>query len=107
MVADVRDLDPLPAADLYLFGDVLEHMAPADAVKVWDRARLAAKWLVLSLPVLPCPQGPFEGNIHEIHVADWDIPSVLHNFPGITAHVGAPAVPPGSVAGAFIAEGLA
>jgi hypothetical protein len=106
LVRDVRDPEPLPEADLYLFGDVLEHMSPLDAVQTWNRAREAASWLVLSIPVLPCPQGPFEGNIHEIHQADWDMAGVLEKFPGIVAHVGPPAVPPGAVAGAFIAEGL-
>ena len=107
LVSDIRSLIPLPDADLYLFGDVLEHMPPIDAVEVWRRAREAASWLVLAIPVMPCPQGPFEGNIHEIHQADWDLPGVLESFPGIVAYVGPPAVPPGAVAGAFIAEGLA
>lgn len=106
MPFDLRDLDPFPRADLVIFGDVLEHMVAADAVTVWNRAREASRWLVLALPVLPYPQGEVEGNPHEAHLHDWDIPSVLESFAGIVAHCGPPAVPPGQTAGAFVAEGL-
>lgn len=104
IVSDVRDLDPLPEADLYLFGDVLEHMPAADAVKVWDRAREASRWLVINLPVLDYPQGMLDGNPHEEHLAQWDMDSVLGSFAGITAWTG-PAEH-GSRVGAFIAGGL-
>ena len=103
ILADIRTLGPYPQADLWLLADVLEHMEPGDAVTVWQRAREAARWLVLSLPVLPYPQGPEFGNPHEAHVHDWDVGSVLGTFTGIVAC----ALPPsGLAAGAFIAEGL-
>ena len=107
LVADVRVMDPLPAADLYLFGDVMEHMLPIDAMGVWNRARAVSSLLVLCLPVKHYPQGEIDGNPHEAHLADWDIPSVLDCFPRIVAHAGPPPVPPGQAAGAFIAEGSA
>jgi hypothetical protein len=102
VVADVREAD-LPSADLYLLGDVLEHMSAGDALRVWGRAGLAAPWLVLSLPVLPYPQGPEFGNPHEAHLHQWDMSSVLASFPGIVDCTGPQA--PGSTVGAFIARG--
>jgi hypothetical protein len=102
VIDDVRDW-PMEHADLYLFGDVLEHLAADDAVQVWDRARAHARWLVINLPVLPYPQGPTDGNPHEAHLHQWDMESVLANFAGITDCHGP--VPGGSTVGAFIARG--
>lgn len=85
IVADVRDLDPLPEADLYLFGDVLEHMPAEDAVAVWDRARLVARWLVIGIPVQVYEQGAYLGNPHEAHVHHWTAETVLARFAGIEA----------------------
>ena len=99
IAADIRAL-PLPEADLYIFGDVMEHMAAGDAVAVWDRARLAARWLVLSLPVTCYPQGESEGNPFEAHLHHWSESEVLDSFAGITGHRCGPVV------GAFVAEGL-
>lgn len=103
ILGDLRDAD-LPPADLYIFGDVLEHMPAPDAVRVWDRAREAASWLVINLPVRRYEQGALHGNPHEAHVCHWDVPSVLESFGGITAsHPGFPEE--NSAVGAFIAEG--
>jgi hypothetical protein len=102
LVADVREAD-LPVADLYLFGDVLEHMSRDEALAVWGRARKAAPWLVISMPVLDYPQGPEFGNPHEAHLHQWDMDSVLAGFPGIVDCAGPQA--PGSTVGAFIARG--
>ena len=103
ILGDLRDTS-LPRADLYIFGDVLEHMPAPDAVRTWDRARAAASWLVINLPVRRYEQGALHGNPHETHVHHWDVPSVLESFGGITAsHSGFPGE--GSVVGAFIAEG--
>lgn len=102
IVADVRELDPLPDADLWIFGDVLEHMPDTDAVAVWDRARRVARWLVINMPVLDYPQGEVDGNPHEAHLYQWNTREVLARFGGIVAH----AEPmPGSTVGAFIARG--
>lgn len=102
VLADVRELDPLPAADLYIFGDVLEHMPRDEAITLWERARAVAGVLVINLPVLDYPQGEVGGNPYEAHLHQWDMGSVLAGFPGITASSGPP---PGSTVGAFIAEG--
>lgn len=87
MLADVREVDPLPEVDVVILGDVLEHMSTEDAVKVWDRARAAAKKAVyLSIPIVHYPQGPEEGNPFEAHVVDdYTHPRVLETFDGITA----------------------
>lgn len=98
---DVRRVT-LPPADLYIFGDVLEHMPAADAVRVWGKARKAARWLVINLPVTRYEQDAIMGNPYEAHVCHWDMPSVLESFPGIIfSHENVP----GSTVGAFIAEG--
>jgi cyclopropane fatty-acyl-phospholipid synthase-like methyltransferase len=87
ILADARDLDPLPEADVVILGDVLEHMTTADAVKVWQRARQAARKAVyLSIPIIHYPQDAIEGNPHEIHVVDdYNHDSVMATFEGITS----------------------
>jgi hypothetical protein len=102
IVADVRALDLLPEADLYIFGDVLEHMSDTEAVEAWNRARSVSRWLVIGLPVLEYIQGPEFGNVHETHLYQWSMEEVLERFAGIEASIG---VPPGEVSGAFIARG--
>jgi len=105
VLGDVRRID-LPPADLYIFGDVLEHMGVADALAVWDKARQVARWLVINLPVVPCPQGPINGNPHEAHLVHWDMASVRASFAGIVAESGLRRyLCSGTVVGAFIATG--
>ena len=101
LVADVRDLDPFPAADLIIFGDVLEHMPAHDARLVWDRARAVAHRLVIGIPVRPYPQGECEGNPYEAHITDWNHGTVENWFPGIYA------AQCNTDTGAFLAEGQA
>jgi hypothetical protein len=84
-VGDVRALDPFPASDVVIFGDVLEHMPAADAITVWERARAVAWRLVIGIPVRPYPQGESEGNPWEAHITDWHPTLVENCFPGIYA----------------------
>ncbi|ONH62398.1 hypothetical protein CcI49_03190 [Frankia sp. CcI49] len=85
LVGDARAL-ALPAADVVILGDVLEHMARAEAVELWTRARAAARRGVLaSLPVQPYPQGPVDGNPHEAHVETWSHARVLSALAGMVA----------------------
>lgn len=100
IVGDVRDLDPFPACDLVIFGDVLEHMPAADALTVWDRARAVCRRLVLGIPVRDYPQGEWEGNAHEAHLTTWDDASVRATFAGIYAGV------TNGDTGAYLANGL-
>jgi hypothetical protein len=87
---DVRSLplDEWPRTDIVILGDVLEHMTEADAVRVWNLARAAARKAVyLSIPIVHYPQGAEEGNPFETHVVDdWTHERVLATFPGITWH---------------------
>lgn len=86
-VEDVRTMDPLPNVDVVIMGDVLEHMPTPDAVKVWKRAKAAARRSVfLSIPIVHYPQGAEEGNPFEEHVVDdYNHERVLSTFPGITS----------------------
>jgi hypothetical protein len=103
ILSDARQAE-LPDADLYIFGDVLEHMPADDAVRLWDRVRHFADWLVINLPVIRYEQGAVMGNPHEVHVHHWDTPSVLASFPGIVSHHDVlPGM--GSGVGAFIGKG--
>lgn len=83
IIGDIRSCD-LPAADVVILGDVLEHMSHADAIQVWDRARdKANKAVYLSIPIVPWPQGAENGNEYERHVHTWTHSDVL-TLPGIT-----------------------
>jgi len=83
IVGDVRDLE-FGSEDVVIFGDVLEHLAVADAVAVWERARAAA-WLGVfaSLPIIEWPQGPVDGNRHEAHLHAWSHDQVLAILGGV------------------------
>lgn len=70
IVGDAREVD-LPAADLYIAGDVLEHMPRKDAVALIDRMKTAAKHLFVSVPIVVYEQGEWGGNIHETHRYHW------------------------------------
>ena len=87
ILGDARTL-ALPAADVVILGDVLEHMERDEAVALWARAGVAARRAVyLSLPIVHYPQGALEHNEHEVHVVDdWDHEKVLAAFPGIGSH---------------------
>lgn len=102
--ADARTLNPFPASDLVIFGDVLEHMTDLEALGCWQLARSRAQWVVASLPVYErYEQGPLEGNPYEEHLHHWDVESFLDAFPGVLAH--SPRVGD-SCAGAFLARGV-
>lgn len=100
LIADIRDLDPLPPADVYFLGDVLEHMPEQDSVQTWNRVRQVAWRIVMGTPVEYTPQGESWGNIHETHLSHWNVGSILDQMPGITAHVR------NDWNGCFIADGL-
>jgi hypothetical protein len=90
IVRDIREL-PLtewPRVDVVVLGDVLEHMSEKDAIRIWHLACASANRAVyLSIPTVPCPQGPVNGNRHEEHVVnDWTHERVLDSFPLISWH---------------------
>jgi hypothetical protein len=87
LLGDVRTT-PLPAVDVIVLGDVLEHMTRAEGVEVWRRcAEAAARAVYLSIPVVHYPQHEIEGNPYEVHVEeDWSHADVLETFEGIGAY---------------------
>ena len=83
IVDDVRAISELPSADVVICGDVLEHMTVEEARQVWDRARRCARLAVFaSIPIVPYPQGPEEGNEHERHVSTWSHAQAMR-LPGV------------------------
>lgn len=58
-------------ADLVIAGDVLEHMARADAQRLIKRLKYAAANLIISVPVLHLPQDDVNGNPYERHIDHW------------------------------------
>jgi len=97
-VEDVRKFEDFNY-DLVIFGDVLEHMSEEEALEVWDKASKQAKYLVLSIPIIPSPQHDVNSNPYEVHVKeDWTTEEVLEKFKGIYKHESF------SMTGAFIAR---
>lgn len=74
-IADIRDCEAYVTdlkPDVVFAFDVLEHLPHDDAVRVLRFLQRAAKQSVLvSLPIVPYPQGPIHGNVHETHLYDW------------------------------------
>lgn len=68
--ADVRAFNSDPYS-LGIFGDILEHLHPADAQDVLFREASRTRYLYVSVPIIPAPQGPSHGNDHERHLHDW------------------------------------
>jgi hypothetical protein len=102
VAADARTIE-FPPADLMIFGDVLEHMYPDEATACWERALLASRWVVASLPIyIRYEQGELEGNVHETHLHHWDHDSFMEAFSGIVRD--SPFIE-NCCAGAFIARG--
>lgn len=69
---DARTLDwkTLGRYDVALAGDVLEHMTNEEAVTLVDGILTFCNTLIISIPVIHYPQGPYEGNPYEEHVKD-------------------------------------
>jgi SAM-dependent methyltransferase len=95
---DVRTI-AWPDIDLVIFGDVLEHLSRADALMVWDDARKHSRHVLLSIPVVPYPQGAEEGNPHEAHLETW-AHEECEALPGVIAHQLNPTI------GCYVAGGL-
>jgi len=78
------DLGTIGRFDLIVLGDVLEHFNVIDAVWLWHELRKVAPWLLLSIPIVPYPQGAIAGNPFEIHRSDWTHTMVM-GLPGIVS----------------------
>lgn len=73
------------AADIVIFGDILEHMPLEDAVALWDRAGTQSQHRLLAIPTVYYPQGHIHDNPYEAHVTEnWTHEDVLNTFKGIT-----------------------
>lgn len=71
-IADVRELHSVEfLRDVVIFGDVIEHMTKDDAVELLKRVKTRAEAIVVSIPIVHMPQGEYDGNPHEAHLADW------------------------------------
>jgi 2-polyprenyl-3-methyl-5-hydroxy-6-metoxy-1,4-benzoquinol methylase len=82
-LADAREWEDFDY-DLVIFGDVLEHMTEAEAVKLWDEAYIQSGSIFMSIPIVHLPQGEEGGNPFEVHVEDdYDHQRVLSTFKGI------------------------
>lgn len=70
ILGDAREVE-LPEADLYIAGDVLEHMSKDDALALIERMKGKAKHLFVSVPIIEYHQGALEGNPFEVHQYHW------------------------------------
>lgn len=95
LTSDVRAIE-LPRADLYIFGDVLEHMPKEDAVLLWKRARLVSKYQIINMPIVHYHQDAVGGNPFEEHQYHWNSEEILESLKGIVLSTAGPVV------GAFI-----
>lgn len=66
--SDARDFPLYYKYDLVIFGDVLEHMELDEALKVFERAKTSARWVLVSVPIVHYEQGSIDGNDHEVHL---------------------------------------
>jgi hypothetical protein len=83
-----------------ILGDVLEHLTLPDALGVWRAARAHAAHVVLSIPIVPYPQGVHHGNIHEVHLQEWSHEAVVDLLPGIVRWKRLPSI------GVYLARGM-
>jgi hypothetical protein len=86
VIVDAREFTDWES-DLVIFGDVLEHMAEAEAVKLWEAASASTSKILMSIPIIHYPQCAEHGNPFEVHVVeDWSHERVLDTFSGITEY---------------------
>lgn len=80
IVADAQSVSPARVGpiDLAIFGDVIEHMPKPEAICMVNRL----PWInaLISVPIVPYPQGPYEGNPFEAHLHTWDEGQVIDSF---------------------------
>jgi predicted TPR repeat methyltransferase len=92
-VADIRSAAFEPA-DLYIAGDVLEHMTRAEALEVIERMKAVAGHIFVSVPIIEICQGAVNGNPLEEHVHHWTFDDMHSALDGCDSFRG-------SVIGAF------
>jgi hypothetical protein len=73
--------------DLVILGDVLEHMSKDEALTLWDKISKQARYAIISIPIIDCPQGHEHDNPYEEHIKDdWTTQEVLKSFTNIIDH---------------------
>jgi len=73
--------------DMVILGDVLEHMTKTEALAVWEKISKQAKYAIISIPIIDCPQGHAHDNPYEEHIKDdWTTQEVLESFSHIVDH---------------------
>lgn len=78
--SDVRDHMDFDY-DLVIFGDILEHMTKEEALSVWERVSLQARYAVIAIPIIHYHQPAINDNPYEEHVKeDWSHQEVLDSF---------------------------
>lgn len=72
-VSDVMDFNfgSVDPRDLVILGDVVEHMAEADARRLIGFLKESFSNILVSLPIVHSPQGTVMGNPHEAHLHQW------------------------------------
>ena len=83
---DIRllDYDALKPIDIAIAGDVLEHVTKEEAVTIVDKVLKISPYMIISIPIIHYPQGPWEGNHFVIPVKDdWSHDGMIATFPQI------------------------
>lgn len=65
---------------LVILADVLEHVERAEAIDLVSRLKTLFPWMLVTLPVLDCPQDEVDGNPYEAHRHQWDIESAQRDL---------------------------
>jgi hypothetical protein len=79
-IGDVRKSESLIAElqpDVVFAFDVIEHMVRDEGIAVLAMlARHSRREALVSVPIVPYPQGPIHGNPYEEHKHDWTVDEV-------------------------------
>jgi hypothetical protein len=82
-LGDLREVveeEPAQSCDLWVFGDVLEHLPKGDVRGVWSAANKARRSIIAVIPLGEYPQGALYGNANEMHL--WTCELVdIHTWP--------------------------
>jgi len=87
-------VDRLDAFDLYIFGDVLEHLEKDVGIRVLEIARRkATKGVLINIPLGDgwCREAPDE-NVYEAHLSAWELDDFAPHWPKVCAEATFPDV---------------
>lgn len=91
-VVHVRDVRDMPnwmyITDVIIFGDVIEHLERDEALRVLDTAKQFADNIVVSIPIVHMPQGAYQGNPYEAHLAHYTFEEMHAIMDGCEAFYG-------------------